>query len=138
MPEGFFYVFQKNIVFFDPVVGRGHNHCRIGIFGEQFEKSIGYARCRVPAVRFQKNILRRNAGKLPEYDIFVNLARDYENVFGRQDFGKTVEGLLKKSPSRPGDIQKLLGHTAAAYGPESAADTTRHDHTVTTTHGYRD
>ena len=61
---------------------------------------------------------------------FVFSIGDDDNVFRRNDFAISFEGLLQKRLTDPEEIEELLRFTFAAIWPKTATDATGHNYTI--------
>ena len=71
-----------------------------------------------------------NKGELVPDQVAVALQADHEDVLLRDEGLHPVEGAPQERPALDVEIQELLGHPRAAYGPEAGSDAAGHDYAV--------
>lgn len=115
----------------DEVVGRRHDHRRIGLQRLEAEGRIGDAGSRITSDRLAQHLFGPELGELFENQLPVGGIRDDKEVLRRDDRRKTLERMADETLPGAQNIEELLGKMASAGRPEPAADATGHDDAVT-------
>ena len=115
----------------DEVVGRRHDHRRVGLQRLEAEGRIGDAGGRIASDGLAQHLFGPELGNLFENQLPVGGIRDDKEVLRRNDRRKTLECMADETLPGAQNIEELLGEMASAGRPEPAADTSGHDDAVT-------
>lgn len=114
----------------DEVVGRCHDHRRLGLQRPEAEGRIGDAGGRIAPDGLAQHLLGLQFGELLEHQLPVGGIRHHEEVLRRDERCKTLERMADEALPRAQNIEELLGKMASAGRPEAAADSSGHDDAV--------
>ena len=114
----------------DEVVGRRHDHRRLGLQRSEAEGRIGDAGGRIAPDGFAQHLLGLQFGELLEHQLPVGGIRHHEEVLRRDERCKTLERMADEALSGAQNVEELLGKAASAGWPEAAADAAGHDDAV--------
>jgi len=112
------------------VVGRRHDHRRIGLQRLEAEGRIGDTGCRITSDGLAQHLFGPELGELFENQLPVGGIRDDKEVFRRDDRRKTLECMADETLPGAQNIEKLLGKMASAGRPEPATDTSGHNDAI--------
>lgn len=115
----------------DEVVGRRHDHRRVGLQSPKAEGRIGDAGSRIASDGLALHLFGPELGDLFEDQLPVGGIRNDKEVLRRNDRRKTLECMADEALPGAQNIEELLGKMASAGRPEPATDTTCHDDAVT-------
>lgn len=115
----------------DEVVGRRHDHRRVGLQRLEAEGRIGDAGGRIASDGLAQHLFGPELGNLFENQLPVGGIRDDKEVLRRNDRRKTLECMADETLPGAQNIEELLGKMASAGRPEPAADTSGYDDAVT-------
>ena len=113
----------------DVVIGRHHQHGCIGVLPQNLQRGPADARRRVPAARFQQNIVAGHGRHLTVRLLREPLVRHNPCAIGCDQRSNALHSRLKERV-RPGQRQKLLRQIPTALRPEARAGSAGHDNSV--------
>ena len=116
---------QKLFVVLDDMVGRQHDHDSVRIDPADMECSEADARCGIPADRFVQDILFGNIRQLFREEGPLHPVGDDEEIAGIHRAGQASGGTLDHG-FFAGDLERLLGGSLSAAGPEAGAHSPGH------------
>ena len=113
---------HKTALVADVMVGGRYDDVGVGVHRLNLVTSVCDARRGIAAQRLGEDILVVQFWQLLLDKRCVCAARHNVDVFGAANLRKPVESLLQKRAPRPEDVEKLLGASHTALGPETASN----------------
>jgi hypothetical protein len=98
------------------------------IYRHDFVGGIRYTRGRIAAGGLQQQLRRLYFGQLLQYQFLVTQIRSDEDMLHRNYFAESVERHLQQRSASAKQVKKLLGAFGGAERPETAANSSCHNH----------
>ena len=116
------------------MVGRRNNHRCLGVAGGDMPCRPRDTGRGIAAGRLEKNLVIGNLGQLRLHKVDIALVGHYQYIGCGDKAAYTVVAHLEQSTPCTQEVDKLLGKSGAAVGPESTTDSAAHYHAITVLH----